>query len=427
MSDKQNAIEPGRHFAAAPGDPFNGFFALDKKWSFQKENLIDARARRVFEMMRRACEARVYPYQRALQGRSGPWVQVEGRKMLMLSSYDYLGLIGDPRIDDCAMAAIRKYGTGTGGVRMLTGTIDLHRQMEKELAAFKGTAEAITFSSGYLANLAVISALFSAQDRVILDTLSHRSLVDACRLAGVQVQRFCHNDPRSLRQELESGPPANRTLIIADGVFSMDGDICRLPELVELKREFRCFLLVDESHATGVLGDNGRGTDEHFGINASEVDIWTGSLAKAIPSNGGFAAVSQEISVYLQHAAAPFIFSAALCPSAVAAVRATLAILASEPERVAAIRWNAAFLRDGLRELGYDTGDSETAIIPVILQDEAVATIFCSRLSESGIFVTPVMFPAVPQGLARLRLCVTAAHTTSDLEFALDIFAKLRQ
>jgi glycine C-acetyltransferase len=251
--------------------------------------------------------------------------------------------------------------------------------------------------------------------------------VDACRLAGVPLQRFQHNDPGSLKHELESGPPANRTLIVADGVFSMDGDICRLPELVELKRQFRCYLMVDESHATGVLGNHGRGTDEHFGIDTAEVDIWSGSLAKAIPSNGGFACVSQELAVYLQHAAAPFIFSAALCPAAVAAVLETLAILRSEPERVTRLRENANFLREGLRELGYDTGTSQTAIIPVIFHDEAVTALFSGRLRELGILATPVMFPAVPQGAARLRLCVTAAHSRQDLEFALEAFKGMRE
>jgi 8-amino-7-oxononanoate synthase len=411
---------------SARGARFDGFFAGGNRRSFPKESLLDARARRVFDMTAAACEAGVYPYQVALEGRSGPWVRVEGREMLSLSAYDYLGLIGEPRIDEAARQAVTKYGTGTGGVRMLTGTVDLHHQMEDDLAAFKGMDGAVTFSSGYLANLAVVSALLGPQDRVILDSFSHRSLVDACRLAGVQIQRFRHNDPASLREELAGGAPANRTLIIADGVFSMDGDICRLPELIEIKKEFRCFLMIDEAHATGVLGKHGRGTDEHFGIPAAEVDIWSGSLAKAIPAAGGFACVSQELSIYLQHAAAPFIFSAALCPAAAAAVRATLAILQAEPERVARLKRNADFLRNGLRELEYDLGASETPIIPVILHDEAVAAFFAGHLRERGVFVTPVMFPAVPQGAARLRLCATAAHTTEDLQFALDAFKELR-
>ncbi len=409
----------------AQGDLFNGFFEPGKTWSFQKDQLVDGRAKRVFELMGRACEVGVYPYQLALEGRSGPWVNAEGRKFLMLSSYDYLGLIGDPRIDEAAIAAIRKYGTGTGGVRMLTGTVDIHQEMERAIADYKGMPEAITFSSGYLANLAVIASLLTPQDRVVMDSLSHRSLVDACRLAGVPIQRFRHNDIESLRHELASGPAANRTLIIADGVFSMDGDICRLPELVALKLEFGCYLLIDESHASGVLGRCGRGTDEHFGIPATDVDIWTGSLAKGIPSNGGFVAVSQELAIFLQHAAAPFIFSAALNPSSVATVMASLAILEAEPERVERLQLNAAFLRDGLQELGFDTAHSETAIVPVILNDEPTAALMAGRLRELGVVATPILFPAVPLGSARLRLCVTAAHTIGDLEFALDAFRQV--
>ncbi len=354
-------------------------------------------------------------------------VQAEGREMMMLSSYDYLGLIGDPRVDEAAIAAIRKYGTAAGGARMLTGTLDLHRHMDDELAEFKGMDEAITFSSGYMANLAVLAGLLSPQDRVILDAYSHRSLTDACRMSGVQVQRYRHNDLASLRQELEKPSDANRTLIVADGVFSMDGDICPLPELVALKKEFNCFLMIDDAHATGVLGATGRGTDEHFGIAPTEVDIWTGSMAKSIASNGGWMAVSQELSVYLQHAASPYIFSAALCPSAAAAVRACLAILKAEPERVALLKKNSDFFREGLKSLGFHTGESVTPIIPVILGEEAVAAMCARKLRDFGVIVAPVMFPAVAQGSARLRVCVTAGHTIDQLSFALDAFRKLRQ
>jgi len=426
MIDNPNKAGTTSAPSAGSGGLFDGFFESGKRWNFQKSDLVDGRARRIFEMMGQSCEFGVYPYQLPLQGRSGPWVTAEGRELLMLSSYDYLGLIGDSRIDDAAIEAIRKYGTGTGGVRLLTGTMDLHHQMERDVAAFKGTPEAITFSSGYLANLAVVASLLTPQDRVILDSLSHRSLVDACRLAGVPIQRFRHNDIDSLRHELSTGAPANRTMIIADGVFSMDADICPLPDLIQVKREFGCFLMIDESHASGVLGRNGRGTDEHFGVDAGEVDIWSGSLAKAIPSNGGFVAVSSELAIFLQHAAAPFIFSAALAPPAVAAVIAALGVLKSEPERVARLQRNAEFLRDGLRALGYDTGHSGTAIIPVILEDERTAALMSGRLREMGIAVTPILFPAVPLGSARLRLCVTAAHSMQDLEFALDGFRRIR-
>jgi len=405
---------------------FEDFFSDDRGHSYKKHDLLDTRARRLFENTARACKHDAYPFQPALSTRPGPVVEMDGHRMLLLSSYDYLGLIGDPRIDEAAIAAVRKYGTGTGGVRLLTGTLDLHQEMEQALAEFKGTEAAVTFTSGYAANLAVISSLFGPADRVIMDALSHRSLADACRLAGVQVQRFAHNDPASLRHELESGPEANRTLIVSDGVFSMDGDICILPEIIALKKEFGCFLLMDEAHATGVLGARGRGTDEHFGVATEEVDIWTGSLAKAIPANGGFAAVSQRMAIFLQHAAAPFIFSGALAAPAAAAVCATVKIMKEEPERVACLRAHAAFLRNGLQKLGYDTGHSQTAVIPVIFGEDDRTALFARRLRDYGILVSPVLFPAVAQGAARLRLCVTAAHTREHLEFALDVFARMR-
>ncbi len=415
-----------RDFPSSSGEMFQNYFEGGRKDTYKKNDLMDARARRVFETTALACSMDAYPFQAPLSGRPGPVVEVDGHQMLSMSSYDYLGLIGDPRVNEASIAAIRHYGTGTGGARLLAGTLDLHTEVERALAEYKGTETAITFSSGYAANLAVISALFGPADRVIADVYSHRSLLDACRLAGVQVQRFAHNDMESLRHELKHGPDANRTLIVSDGVFSMDGDIAPLPELIAVKKEFGCFLLMDESHASGMLGATGRGTDEHFGIATDEVDIWTGSLAKSIPSNGGFVAVSQRLSIFLQHAASPFIFSAALTAPAAAAVLEGLSILKSEPELVERLGENAEFLRGGLKSLGYDTGLSETAVIPVILHDDARTALFARRLRDYGVLAAPVMFPAVAQGESRLRLCVTAAHTTQHLELALDAFDKMR-
>ncbi|MGC2161366.1 MAG: aminotransferase class I/II-fold pyridoxal phosphate-dependent enzyme [Silvibacterium sp.] len=415
-----------KSFPSSSGQMFQDYFSSKREGSYKKRELIDARARRLFENAALACSADAYPFQPPLSTRSGPMVEVDGHRMLMLSSYDYLGLIGDPRVDEAAIAAIRKYGTGTGGARLLAGTLDLHQEMEQALAEFKGTEAAVSFTSGYAANLAVISGLFGPADRVIMDVFSHRSLLDACRLAGVQVQRFEHNNPVSLRHELEHGPEANRTLIISDGVFSMDGDIACLPELIALKKEFDCFLLMDDAHASGVLGATGRGTDEHFGVPTEDVDIWTGSLAKSVPSNGGFVAVSQRLSIFLQHGSSPFIFSAAMGAPSAAAVLEGLKILKQEPERVTRLRANGVFLREGLQSLGYDTGLSQTAVIPVMLHDDARTALFARRLRDYGVLVSPVLFPAVAQGAARLRLCVTAAHTTEHLEFVLDAFEKMR-
>ncbi len=414
-------------FPSSSGQMFGNYFYPDRKWSFKKHDLLDARARRLFETTALGCSVDAYPFQTPLDSRSGPCVMADGYQMLMLSSYDYLGLMGDPRVDAAAIDAVKRYGTAAGGARLLTGTLDIHHKLERAIASCKGTEAALNFSSGYLANLAVLTSIFGPADRVIADTLCHRSLMDACRMAGVQVQRFQHNDPDSLRHEIKTGPAANRTLIISEGVFSMDGDVGCLPELVAIKKEFGCFLMMDDAHALGVLGDRGRGTDEHFGIETSEVDIWTGSLAKSIPSNGGFVACSQELAIFMQHAASPYIFSAATGPASVAAAIAGFAILKQEPERVDRLRANGKFLRSGLKELGYDTGLSETAVVPLMLEDEATTALFARRLRDYGILATPVMFPAVPQGGARLRLCVTAAHTTEQLQFALDAFASMRE
>jgi len=388
--------------------------------------LLHPDAAPMFKLLDRAFEMGVYPYQIPLEGKSGARVQIGGRSVLMLSSYDYLGLIGHPDVDASAVEAIKKYGTGTGGVRLLTGTNDLHHQLERQLADFKGTSAAVLFTTGYLANLAVISTLLTRNDRVILDALAHRSLIDACELAHVPIRRFRHNDMDSLRQKLDTRPFGRRTLIVAEGVYSMDGDICPLPALVALKKKYGAFLMIDESHSFGVLGATGRGVDEHFGLASNDVDIWTASLAKAIPSNGGFAAVSREVAVYLQHAAAPFIFSAALCPAAVAAICTALAILRAEPERVATLNRNATLLRNGLRELGYNLGNSVTPIVPVMLRSEMAAATMARSLRDLGVLVTPVIFPAVPFGEARLRLCVTAGHSAADLEFALAAFSQVR-
>lgn len=408
------------------GELFNGFFTSGKTWGYAKDDILDSRGRRLFGMLSLACHEDCYPYQVPLESRTGPWVQAGGRRMLMLSSYDYLSLVGDPRIDNAAIAAVRKFGSASGGARLLTGSNVLHNRIEADLAAFKGTESALTFSSGYNANLGVIAGLFTPQDRVILDSLSHRSLVDACRLAGVQLQRYRHNDLDSLRDELRSGS-GNRTLIVADGVFSMDGDVCPLPDLIQIKRDFGCLLMIDDAHAIGVLGATGRGTDEHFGCRTGDVDLWTGSLAKSIPSTGGFVAMSEEVSVFLQHSASPYIFSAALCPASSGAIEAGLAILNAEPHLVTRLRDRANYLRAGLQDLGYDTGRSQTPIIPVVLKDEEEALRLSRALRDHNILISPVVFPAVALGTARLRICVNAGHRIEDLDHALDAFRKLRK
>ena len=256
-----------------------------------------------------------YPYQKTIAGRSGPRVHVDGRELLMLSSYDYLGLVGHPHIQSAAMHALNTHGTSSGGVRLLTGTAAVHRDLDLALARFKGTEAAISFGSTYLTNLGVLSSLFGPRDVVFVDRLAHRSIIDACLLARVRLHSFAHGDASELRRLLKERAGGRRTLVIVEGVYSMDGDCCPLPEIVGAAKEHGAFVMVDEAHSFGILGATGRGVDEHFGMSPSDVDIWVGALSKAIPSNGGFVAGSRELVLYLQHRAGPFVFSSALNPT----------------------------------------------------------------------------------------------------------------
>ena len=406
-------------------DAFGGLFSDSPRRP--QEALVDTpSARAWFGLLRWGWEEDLYTFQPPLETRSGARVRVDGQSLLMLSSYDYLGLIGHPRVTEAAVTAVRKYGTGPGGVRLLTGTTDLHLDLERELADFKGSEAAITFNSGYAANLAVIPALVGPNDVVLLDEKAHRSIVDACRLTKADVQRFRHNDVGSLRQVARAISNAERILIVVEGLYSMDGDLCPLPDLIALKEEIGAFLMVDEAHSFGSTGATGRGIDEHFELPSASVDVWTGSLSKAIPANGGFVAGSRELIVYLQHAGAPFMFSSALCPGATAAAREAVRILRAEPERLVMLRDNADTLRTGLQTLGYDTGLSESCIIPVMLGSDESAYRTARRLRSLGVLASAVVRPAVPAGGARLRLCAMASHSAADLDEALNAFAVQR-
>jgi len=384
------------------------------------DGLLAPETRSLFEMLEWGFVSGTYNYQHPLAGRSGHRVRVDGRELVMLSSYDYLGLIGHPAIEQAAVDAIRTYGTGTGGVRLLTGTTSLHAALDAEVAAWKRVDAALTFSSGYLANLAAISALIGPRDAVILDRLAHRSLFDACRLGGVRPRTFAHNRLDDLEHQL-AAVKGRRTVVIVEGAYSMDGDLCPLRELVAIKRKFGAYLLVDDSHSLGVLGPSGRGVDEHFGVDPGDVDLCVGSLSKAIPANGGFIAGRREIIVYLQHAAGAFVFSSALSPSSVAAIRAALPLL-SEPERRVRAHTVARTLVARLTALGYRVGRTETPIVPVLIGDDKAAHQLARRLFDRNVLATAVVFPAVPQGTARLRLCATAAHTDRDIEEAMAAF-----
>lgn len=403
-----------------PVDVFEGFFAGPVHDDAPNGDLLDhAPARQWLRLVEWGAHTGLYTYQLPLDGMSGAHVSVGGRRLLMLSSYDYLGLIGHPAVQQGAIDALHKHGTGTGGVRLLTGTVDIHRALEREIAAFKGTEAALAFTSGYMAALGVIGAFLGPRDRVLLDERTHRSVIDACVLARVPFTRFAHNDAAALDRALGAGRVRGRTLVAVEGVYSMDGDTAPLAEIVEVARAHGAFTMVDEAHSLGTLGATGRGIDEHCAVGPENVDLWLGSLSKAIPSCGGFVAARRELIVYLQHGAAPFMFSSALSPATAGAAQAALRVLKREPWRVARAQENAAYLRNGLRELGLDAGRSSSCIIPIVLGSNEAAFRAARDLLDQNILASAVIPPAVPRGAARLRLCATAAQTRADLDQAL--------
>jgi glycine C-acetyltransferase len=418
-NDTLGSQESGVHRAH---DPFEGFIAPDGRLPDDAyDGLLNSTAARYwFEIFSWATPLNLYTYQQPFEGKSSPYCVVGGRTCRMLSSYDYLGLIGHHDIEDAAIRAVRKYGTGTGGVRLLTGTTDLHSELEQTIARFKGTEGCITFGSGYVANIACITALLGPRDRAVLDSRVHRSIRDACRLARVPVQTFAHNDCNALEQILAQHSKAKRTLVVVEGVYSMDGDICSLPEIVALKRRYGSYLMVDEAHSIGVLGTTGRGVNEHFGLAPDTVDIWMGTLSKALATTGGYIAGSRALIAYLQHASAPFMFSAAAAPATVAAARAAIEVLEREPARVHRAAVNAGFMRRRLEAAGIDIGNSTTHVVPVIVGSDENAWRLARELFGRGIVALAVASPAVRRGSARLRLCATASQTEEFLAGALD-------
>lgn len=346
---------------------------------------------------------------------------VHGREMLMFASYSYLGLLGHPRINEAAKAAIDQYGTGTHGVRLLAGTLKLHEELEATIANFKRAEAAITFSSGYVTNLTAVSTLVGRHDTVICDKLNHASIVDGCLLSGAKFARFKHNDMQDLERVLEQCGSRGIKLVVVDAVFSMDGDIVDLPGLAGLCQKYKAWLMVDEAHSIGVLGKTGRGIEEHFGLG-DVIDIKMGTLSKTIPSVGGYLAGRKDLIQMFKHASRAFIFSAALPPAQVAAAKAAFEVILDEPERVEALNRNTRHFMGGLKQIGFDTMNTETAIVPVLCGEDERAYQMVQHCQHHDVFVLPVVSPAVPQGLARLRSTVTAGHTAQEIERALDVF-----
>lgn len=355
--------------------------------------------------------------------RGGSRVVVNGREMKMFASYSYLGLIGHPRISQAANAAVDRFGTGTHGVRTLAGTLTLHHELEETIAAFKGAEAAITYSSGYATNLTTVSAMVGRHDAVYCDKLNHASIVDGCLLSGARFVRFRHNDMDDLEHRLKESPASGARLVVTDAVFSMDGDIIDLPRLVEICRKYGAWLMIDEAHSLGVLGKTGRGIEEHFGLS-NVIDIKMGTLSKTIPSVGGYIAGSADLITYLRHVSRAYIFSAALPPAQAAAALEAFRVIQDEPWRVEAVQRNADLFIRSVRGHGLDTLNTETAIVPVLCGTDERAFRMTSEAHKKGIFVLPVVSPAVPEGLARLRATVTAAHDPAEIENAAAVFAE---
>jgi len=361
---------------------------------------------------------------RTLESPQGAWVTIEGRKVLNLCSNNYLGLCNHPRLVGKVKEYVDRYGVGPGAVRTIAGTMSPHVELERKLAAFKGAEAAILVQSGFCANLAVIPTLApAAEDLIYSDALNHASIIDACKLSKAKVVRYAHSDMADLRNKLEeTKDAAGRKLLVTDGVFSMDGDIARLPEILDLCEAFGVILVVDDAHGEGVLGRGGRGIVDHFGLHG-RVDVEVGTLSKAFGVMGGVAAGKAELVDYLRQKARPNLFSSALTIPDVAANLAAVEVLEESDELVRRLWDNGRFLKRELLALGFDTGHSETPITPVIVGEASDAKTFSAKLFEAGVFATAIVFPTVPRGTARIRAMVSAAHSEEDLRFAVEAFA----
>jgi glycine C-acetyltransferase len=368
-------------------------------------------------------EKGLYKNIRTIESAQGAWVQIGGRKVLNFCSNNYLGFAAHERIREVAKAAIDKYGVGPGAVRTIAGTMSIHEELERELAEFKGVEACLTVQSGFNANLCAIPALVGKGDTIVSDELNHASIIDGARLSRAQIKVYPHNDmeglERVLKEDLEG-----RVLVISDGVFSMDGDIAKLPEMVELAKRYGAMTYVDDAHGEGVLGRSGRGIVDHFGLHG-QVDVEIGTFSKALGVMGGCIAGSAEIVEYIKQKARPFTFSSALTVPDTAATLEAVRILQESGELVERLWENARIFKEGLQGLGYDTGVTETPITPVMIGDARDASEFSKRLFEEGIFATSIGFPLVPHGKARIRVMLSAAHSREDLDFALDVFGRV--
>ena len=369
-------------------------------------------------------EQGLYRSLRVLDGEQRAHTSVDHRSVVNLSSNNYLGLTTHPRLRERAAAALESLGVGSGSVRTIAGTMAIHLELEARLAAFKKTEAAVVFQSGFTANAGTVSSILTRDDAIVSDELNHASIIDGARLSRATIKVFPHRDVGAARRVLEELPRQQRTLLITDGVFSMDGDLGVLPELCDLADEFGCIMMVDDAHASGVFGNEGRGTVDHFGLHG-RVDVQVGTLSKAIGALGGYVAGSRALIEFLYHRARPFLFSTSHPPAVAATCIAALDVLESEPRWMQQLWDNTRFFKSGLQRLGFDTGVSESPITPVMVGDAALAMKLSDRLFAEGVFAQGIGFPTVPRGKARVRTIVTATHTRDELQFALDGFQRV--
>jgi glycine C-acetyltransferase len=362
---------------------------------------------------------------RMLEGPTGARARFDGREVINLASNNYLGLANHPRMNAAAAKAATELGAGSGAVRTIAGTMTMHRELERRFAAFKHAEDALMFQSGFTANAGTVAAILDKQDVIVSDRLNHASIIDGARLSRAEIKVFEHKDADDAERLLrETKAPDRRQLLITDGVFSMDGDIAPLPALVEVAERQGAIMMVDDAHASGVLGAGGAGTVDHFGLHG-RVDVQVGTLSKAIGVLGGFIAGPRQLIEWLQNRGRPFLFSTSAPPAAVAACIEALDIIRDEPERLERLWSNTAAFKEGLHELGFDTGASETPITPVITGDEEATQTFARRLFEEGVFCPAIVFPTVARGQARVRTIVTADHSPEDLAEALEVFGRV--
>ena len=377
---------------------------------------------RAFTTAKEVMASGFYPYFRVMESAQDPEVIVGGKKMIMLGSNNYLGLTNHPKVKEAAIEAVRKYGSGCAGSRFLNGTLDIHVELEEKLAKFFRKDAALTFSTGYMTNLGIISSLAGKDDVVVIDKLDHASIIDACRLSFAEIKKFKHSDMNSLEFVLQECGDRGK-LVVVDGVYSMEGDIAPLPDIVKVCKKYGARLMVDDAHGIGVLGETGRGTAEHFGLE-KDVDVIMGTYSKSLASIGGFAVANEDVIHYMKHHARPLIFSASPPPASVAAVIAALDIVDSEPDRRERLWHHTKKMIKAFKQMGFDTGVAETPIIPLMMGEMERAFMMWKILGEEGVFVNPVVPPAVPQGRCMIRTSYMATHTDEMLDRVLGIVEK---